>query len=366
MKKLKIVLLTIGLFAVLSSGNVFAEEEYSSQPSEDYYKDSQVINASDIQFYKTQAGTPIKTRKKGLVEHKEAIALVKKYLNENKKILTVDIDNPEFQQFAKSLSYFYPTTSKEDFDKIDSFAKFIDLYENFEKNKQLKEYKEKLNKGGSLSQIESEELSQLLPIPADAPSTANFTKSDSIDQTEFTIMAAGANGYDLIKARDYAYDWWNKRNPIYDYYASYENCRISDPNCWDLWNDCANFVSQALYNGGMKMRYGSNYQSNASWSYSSVKPSNTWGGALNFYWHWKDRAGIAPSVSALQTGDVVSGDTYGDADVDHTAIITRNIGSSSSLKYVTQHTWDHKEERSLADWYSKGPVYAYEMDKASN
>lgn len=56
-----------------------------------------------------------------------------------------------------------------------------------------------------------------------------------------------------------------------------------------------------------------------------------------------------------------------DADIDHTVIITKNTGNSSANKYITQHSWDHKEDRTLADMFSQGyGVYGYEIDKATN
>ncbi|PAF20231.1 hypothetical protein CHH61_23085, partial [Shouchella clausii] len=86
-----------------------------------------------------------------------------------------------------------------------------------------------------------------------------------------------------------------------------------------------------------------------------------------FYTHWKARAGVASSVSALQTGDAVNADFTGDGSIDHTALITENTGSYSSNKYLTQHTTDKKETTTLATWYNSGyKVYGYEMDKASN
>ncbi|OMG48175.1 hypothetical protein BK140_17945 [Paenibacillus macerans] len=69
----------------------------------------------------------------------------------------------------------------------------------------------------------------------------------------------------------------------------------------------------------------------------------------------------------LQTGDAVSLNTDTDADIDHTVIITKNTGNSSANKYITQHSWDHKEDRTLADMFSQGyGVYGYEIDKATN
>ena len=205
------------------------------------------------------------------------------------------------------------------------------------------------------------ELSSLLPILSDDISTQNGASlNEGISKNSFSIAAVYANGYDNIAARDYAYKWWNGRNPLY----AYKNgCKVTDKSCW---NDCTNFVSQALYAGGMKMKQGSSYTSSSSWSYGVV-PSHTWGGAQNFYLHWKSRAGVASSVSDLQTGDAVNADFDNDGDMEHTAIITKNTGSASSQKYLTQHTDDKKETTTLANWYNSGyKVYGYELDKASN
>jgi hypothetical protein len=227
----------------------------------------------------------------------------------------------------------------------------------------LKRYKNKLTNNTLLSEQENMELISLLPASPNDPSTA---ENEEVSGDVISIATVYSNGYDNIKARDYAYKWWDGRNPLYDYYAYKQGCSIYDKSCWSKWNDCANFVSQALYAGGMKMRYGSSYTSSASWSYGVV-PSYTWGGAHNFYLHWKARAGVASSVSALQTGDAVNTDYTGDGSIDHTALITKNTGSYSSNKYLTQHTTDRIETTTLANWYNSGyKVYGYEMDKASN
>ncbi len=63
--------------------------------------------------------------------------------------------------------------------------------------------------------------------------------------------------YDRDKAVEYAKDWWNKRNP----------------DCANFENDCANFVSQALYAGGWPM--------NQNW-YCHPKP--WWERVIFFFW----------------------------------------------------------------------------------
>ncbi|WP_412734186.1 amidase domain-containing protein, partial [Heyndrickxia coagulans] len=56
-------------------------------------------------------------------------------------------------------------------------------------------------------------------------------------QTESAAMSSSSS-YNPNAARDYAYKWWNKRNPNYQSFS----------------NDCTNFVSQALHAGGYAMK----------------------------------------------------------------------------------------------------------------
>ncbi|MOA12399.1 putative amidase domain protein [compost metagenome] len=119
--------------------------------------------------------------------------------------------------------------------------------------------------------------------------------------------------------------------------------------------------------GGMTHYTWGGISDSDSWWYSNTGPSHSWGGAHNFYLHWRDRAGVAAYVSDLGVGDVINADFAGDGHIDHTAIITLSTGSSSSNKWLSQHTTDKKEVSTVADWFSSGyTVYGYEMDKSEN
>ncbi|ESU34120.1 hypothetical protein G3A_02670 [Bacillus sp. 17376] len=358
MKKKLISALVFAVALTTSVASALAAEKVEVQE-----KKENVFSAKDITLYKTISDNPGQERKMAKGEHKEAIKLVEDYIKANGLSIATDLDDPAYQKFVLSLGVAFDEFSEEDMKKIISFVQFIDLYENHAQNNKLKGFKNKLENNTVLSEQEKAELISLLPASPNDPSTS---ENEEVSGDVVSIATVYSNGYDNIKARDYAYKWWDGRNPAYDYYAYKEGCSIYDKSCWSQWNDCANFVSQALYAGGMKMRYGSSYTSSASWSYGVV-PSYTWGGAHNFYTHWKARAGVASSVSALQTGDAVNADYSGDGHIDHTALITKNTGSYSSNKYLTQHTTDRKETTTLANWYNSGyKVYGYEMDKASN
>ncbi|MGF7048925.1 hypothetical protein J2T13_003433 [Paenibacillus sp. DS2015] len=117
----------------------------------------------------------------------------------------------------------------------------------------------------------------------------------------------------------------------------------------------------------MKFRTGSSYTSDDAWKFGPLVPTHTWGGAQKFYNHWSQRAGVASSITDLQTGDAVSADFGADGSINHTAIITKNTGNNASNKALTQHTTDKMEKSTLQNWYNVGyKVYGYEIDKASN
>lgn len=358
MKKKLISALVFAVALTTSVSSPLAAEKVEIQE-----KKQNIFSEKDIVLIKTISDNPGQERKMAMLEHKEAIKIVKDYIKTKGLSIVTNLDDPEYQQFILSLGVAFDEFSEEDMKKIIPFVQFIDLYENHAQNNKLKGYKKKLADNILLSEQENAELDSLLPAsPNDLSTSENEVASEDV----LSIATVFSNGYDNIKARDYAYKWWDGRNPLYDYYAYKEGCSVSSKSCWSEWNDCANFVSQALYAGGMKMKYGSSYTSDSSWSYGVV-PSYTWGGAHNFYKHWKSRAVVASTVSALQTGDAVNADFSSDGHIDHTALITKNTGSASNQKYLTQHTSDKKETTTLANWYNSGyKVYGYEMDKASN
>jgi hypothetical protein len=194
------------------------------------------------------------------------------------------------------------------------------------------------------------------------------------------------------KVVEYANTWWKKtNNTVYPYYASQNGLDTSTNNYNDLdkgrsgqtstrrnWTDCTDFVSQCLAAGGVKQIKNGiifPHRQTENWYYSNSKPSHTWGGADNFYKHWKNRIGVAKNSSVLGVGDVVSIDLSGDKVPDHTVIIVQS-GSTNKTKYLASHTSDRYKKYysngglhdfTLAYLYSKGwTVYGYEIDKAFN
>lgn len=102
------------------------------------------------------------------------------------------------------------------------------------------------------------------------------------------------------------------------------------------WNDCTNFVSQALAAGRLEQ--------NNNWQYKDgllSKPTHSWGGAANFHEIFKNRFGYA-STSNATVGDVAQ-IIYVNAERPfHTLIITKDSGPNITDKYLTYHTKDKR------------------------
>ncbi|MDR6226818.1 amidase domain-containing protein [Desmospora profundinema] len=177
-----------------------------------------------------------------------------------------------------------------------------------------------------------------------------------VEEEEETLQGNSmkeANGYDRKKARDYAYQWWNKRNnEEYGYYSR------AMGGCYDCWYDCTNFTSQAMKAGGLV-----EWKSDPWWYYSDTKPSYAWGLANSQFKHLEKRAEPATSLSELKVGDIVHGDLNGDGHINHSAIVTR---IEYGRIYVTQHTTD-KKDAPLHYWFWNGyTVYGWKMGTADN
>ena len=279
-----------------------------------------------------------------------------------------DLDNTEFQQYVKG---FYLVELKDSVlqAEVIEFARFMDYYEN-------KEHNEKL-----ISEVNSKSFS-MDSMESITPATTKKTEQSTTISKESSMAPATRSSYSGSTAANYAKAWWNKtNNGDYPYYAEYYGQTTSTDNINDLpqgasgqsnprrdWNDCTNFISQAIKAGGIstiKSGLVNPHRNSSNWYYSDSKPSFTWGAAHNFYLHFKDRAGVATSSSDLTVGDVCSVDFEGDGDIDHTIMITKSLGTTSNKQWVTYHTQDRKEEVTMEFFYGYLPnikLYGYEMD----
>ncbi len=302
------------------------------------------------------------------IKYSKVMKVIEEHFKKQDIAVSNNIDDIEYQSLVKALGMDFDSFDENIMSEVIEFVKFIDLYENIEKNKEIKRLLNKYNEK-TITADEISILVNLAPMSDKDNSTVDIDKLENNKEPIAAPLTLFKNGYNNTKAINYAYKWTDNYKKLrntnqYGYYSVNAN-------------DCTNFVSQCLKEGGMKHRSGV-YTSTSAWFYNNTKPSHTWGGANNFYKHWKTRSGIATSSANLSTGDVVSADFSDDGDIDHAAIITKDNATSSSNssknKYLTQHTTDRKEYNvskkiayTLKQWYdSNYKVYGYEMDKAQN
>lgn len=273
-----------------------------------------------------------------------------------------DVDDAQFQSFVKCFAMF------ESGDSILSaecqgFAIFMDYYENAAINKGI------LSEA-SLLVASAEEIDLLMPIQENSKKTI---ASGEVSVLQEKVNVVSDSAYNATAAVNYAYSWWNKtNNSDYPYYSEYYGMDTSSNAYNDLdegrsgqsepkraWSDCTNFVSQCLVAGGVaQVKSGIilPHQKTSNWYYSDSKPSHTWGGASNFYNHWKDRVGVADSTSQLGLGDVISIDFGSDGSPDHTVIIVSE-GTTDSTKTLAAHSTDRYNT-----YYSDGELYSFSIE----
>lgn len=286
-----------------------------------------------------------------------------------------DMDDPDFQLFAKSQAL---VTSDQN---VIDLIKFIDIYENYEHNLKMETLVSTLENtiftstGDFITDPSLNELLSMMPVTGmPTAETAPLQLATEADGSTRSL-----SGYDADAAVEYAATWWNKTNNTdYGYYADYaDHPDPNNNNMWSggtgnnrrTWQDCANFVSQCLEAGGAEY-IGWNPLTHATdnqyWFYSNIRPSYSWGGASNFYYHWGSRVGTRSHAGLTQKGDPVSVDNGGDNIPDHTIIITsinEDTGSLSDMKYAC-HTSDQYEAegkslQTIYDTYEA--VWVYEV-----
>jgi hypothetical protein len=133
--------------------------------------------------------------------------------------------------------------------------------------------------------------------------------------------------YNRLKAVQYAERWWNSYNPAYKKFE----------------NDCTNFISQCLHQGGSPMRgypnrgYGWWFM-NQNWSYSwSIAHS------LRLYLPSSKSGLQAREVSSpdeLLLGDVICYDFEGDGRFNHNTIVTGK--DAYNMPLVNAHTYNSR------------------------
>jgi len=133
--------------------------------------------------------------------------------------------------------------------------------------------------------------------------------------------------YDRRTAVQYAERWWNSYNPKYKKFK----------------DDCTNFISQCLHEGGIPMTGFGNR--NKGWWYTGQSWSYSWTVANSFRWHLSGaKQGIqtkeVPSASDLILGDIICYDFEGDGRWNHNTIVVAKDANNEPL--VNAHTYNSR------------------------
>lgn len=166
-------------------------------------------------------------------------------------------------------------------------------------------------------------------------------------------LASAASAYNGAAAAAYADTYWQTYNPAWPSFAN-------------SGGDCTNFVSQALYAGGISMRPSPTYSGDAAWY--MVKKRNRWSYAASWVNAQHQSTfmlqylpgvtqvasydGLAPGVTAAdhaEQGDVVLYDWNNDGVYDHEAIVTASDGANPD----GTTNWD------LVDAHTNNRYHAY-------
>ncbi|MEK5392634.1 amidase domain-containing protein [Margalitia sp. FSL K6-0131] len=133
--------------------------------------------------------------------------------------------------------------------------------------------------------------------------------------------------YDRLKAVQYAERWWNSYNPKYRKFT----------------DDCTNFISQCLHEGGAPMRgYPNRGQ---GWWMQNNNYSYSWATAHSLMQYLSTsktglRAKQVSSPQELNLGDVICLDFQGDGRFDHNTIVTGK--DAYGMPLVNAHTYNSR------------------------
>ena len=211
-----------------------------------------------------------------------------------------------------------------DHDNINNNFAFFDIYENDEQNRKLisfiNQYQSRNN------QADRNEL--LLEIMSYSPHYNQSLEDFVISQMPQTKQIIFLEDINVTNATNYAKKYAENINSAYNYYAG---------------ADCTNFASQIAYAGGLRGRIAA-----IAW-----KPyTGAWINANTFCGIWGRRGKStkwSSFVKTLKPGDFIAADWGGDNHIDHIAYVAAN-GSSSSNKYIAQHSSNYYERSDQTNW----------------
>lgn len=136
----------------------------------------------------------------------------------------------------------------------------------------------------------------------------------------------------------YAHTWAYGRNPLFFDYEM-------------LGGDCTNFASQCVYAGSRIMNFTPTY----GWYYINAdKKAPAWTGVTYFYnFMTREEESVGPVAAETSIDRIIPGDiiqlSFSEDTWDHTLVVVRVTGRSSSNIYVSAHSYD-VDNRSLSTY----------------
>lgn len=192
------------------------------------------------------------------------------------------------------------------------FDRFFDIYENKAQNEEIKEYVE------STPNPDPETLAYMLPY------TAPFS-IEYFENNNASLMAA-AQTFNITDGTAYAVKWATKRNT-----ASYP-----DYSSGSGGGDCANFASQIMIAGGIKMHEDTSV-SKGWWckAIGTVNPGTSYSSSLS--WRVATSGNVtnnfAKFSAKVKAGDFITFDEANDGNWDHVGYITAT-GKTGTYPYL--------------------------------
>ncbi len=178
----------------------------------------------------------------------------------------------------------------------------------------------------------------------------------------FCINASAAPSYNVNKAVTYAQKYTDNSGKMSGTYNSseYNIYKYPNPKAY-LGYDCANFVSQCLYAGGMK-ETNSWRRVTRGQDYKKVTGGTTWVSATELYKYLKKQGysyeTVKSDLSNIHKGDIVFMDFDNNGTADHSTICT---GKSGKTPYYCAHSsWRKNYNYSTSQWKG-GKAYVIHM-----
>jgi len=186
---------------------------------------------------------------------------------------------------------------------------------------------------------------------------ADFPFADAGDDQQATETGSASDNSQVLMERApvqtqaYAISTLS-RSAIVNYALKYWGSGMYDNRGYNtayrtFTNDCTNFISQGVANGGWTAVTGW-YQSDDAWWYTfypfplAPGQSYTWAGAQNWsnFVARRGRGYLVSTMSELSPGDVLQIDFQNDSHIDHSMIVTAK--DSKGTIYLTYHTVNYK------------------------